>query len=241
MKQTILSIIFAITLLAIMPFCMAESSFIFKQGDVTDLKISCFDINNTYCSSTTNCSITIYEPNMSVMINNDNMTWNENYYNYSLDATQTEIIGKYSAVILCKGSTSGYSTFNFEITGNGKPDADGSIKVLFIIATLILLGLSTFIIMYDLGHFFALDFDIIDVAFNWGIYFAVVALYGLEVFYLGNSQLETYLMWFIKIGGFVIVFMPLMAMVLSMTVGTLKNKGYTPQIIAKPNFRRQRI
>lgn len=128
---------------------------------------------------------------------------------------------------------------DFEITLNGKEKPSGIIVVLFIILFMVCLGFSSFMILYNIGHFFAFDFDIVDVAFNWGIYFIIVALYGLEEFYLGNPDIRTWLLWFISIGGFVLIFMPLLAFILSITVGTLSKKQM-PEIMPRRKIWRRR-
>jgi len=101
------------------PLVAGEVSFIFTQNERADIVVSCFDINNSFCSSATPCHITVFYPNNSVMIRNGTMTYNGTYYNYSLASNDTLVMGEYSAVTSCVGSHSGFSTFNFKITTTG--------------------------------------------------------------------------------------------------------------------------
>lgn len=115
------------------------TSFTFKQNQEVDLKISCIDINNTYCDEDTLCNITILYPNASILINNQPMTWNQAYYNYTLSASQTSVLGEYSAFVSCIGGTeNGFSTFNYQITTTGEVVKTLSSCLFFVILLFIL-------------------------------------------------------------------------------------------------------
>jgi hypothetical protein len=205
----------------------------FKKGECVILLQTCAD-----CTYNTITSVNY--PNSTVAMGITPMTKVNTVYNATF--CNTEELGEY--IVNGFGDLGGTDTiwnYKFEVTDNGKTTPSGGVINLFIIFFLVCLAFTAYIILYDLGHFISLDFDIIDVAFNWGIYFVVVALYGLERFYLGSPMIETWLLWFIKIGGFVLIFMPLLAFILSITVGTLKNKRINTEVPAKWQFRRQRI
>lgn len=121
--KTKIPICIILSILAMLPLIVvgvdAENSYIYKSGEIADIAISCFDENNYYCNANTNCNITIGYPNGTILINNLLMTRNPSSYNYTLNKELTEIIGTYSAVVMCNGTTNGYSTFNFEINNLG--------------------------------------------------------------------------------------------------------------------------
>jgi hypothetical protein len=48
----------------------AQTSYVFAKDTYVDLKISCFDINNSLCSSLTPCQATIHYPNQTNLIKN---------------------------------------------------------------------------------------------------------------------------------------------------------------------------
>lgn len=173
------------------------------------------------CSTCTYNNIsTIKYPNASTAVSEVAMTKSGTSYSYSF--CNTSDLGQY--IVNGYGDMDSVLTtwvYNFHITGNGKPDASGSVIVLFCIAFLILVGLTCYLAIYTLGHLIALDFDIIDLAFDWGLFFMICGLYFLEVFYLGNTGIEKYLLWFMSVGGIFLVVLPLISFILSITIGSL--------------------
>jgi hypothetical protein len=121
-KFILLSVVSLLFLFSVFitPFSSAtDSSFVFKASEEINLKVTCFDTNNTYCNNATQCLITILYPNATTLINNQYMTWNAAYHNYTLNPSQTSTIGEYSVVVNCLGLENGYTTFNFEISPSG--------------------------------------------------------------------------------------------------------------------------
>jgi len=118
MKKTIL-LMLGMFMLLLIPIVSAEEPLIFKQNQVLDYKIYCFDEDDNYCNNATICKITIFYPNSTVLINNQNMTWNPSYFHYTLNESQTNILGEYSGNAQCNGTTGGYTSFNYWITYSG--------------------------------------------------------------------------------------------------------------------------
>jgi hypothetical protein len=150
-----------------------------------------------------------------------------NHYNYTLPSSLNNKIGVLEVVYHCdidgKDTNSGY---RIDITGNGKSEPDGVIIVLFIIVFLILVGLSCYLSLYTIGHLINADFDIIDLSFDLGLFFMILALYFLEDYYLGNEAIGEYLLWFISAGGIMLVLVPFIAFILSLVHGSFKQGGY---------------
>lgn len=96
-----------------------EPSFVFKQNSIQDVKIRCFDVNDTYCNAQTTCQLSIDDPEGLNIINNASMTRNETYYNLTLDSEQTGKNGEYSVIATCTGTNSKFSSFSFIVTPTG--------------------------------------------------------------------------------------------------------------------------
>lgn len=116
MKNKILFLSLALILVATL-ISSASATQTFQKGEIIDLKIPCFN-NGTYCSDASECSITVNYPNGSVMINNEAMTYNTAYHNYTI--TDSNVIGTYFCSVVCEDSGyTGYSRFSFDITTTG--------------------------------------------------------------------------------------------------------------------------
>ena len=105
----------------LIPIVLAVSpSYTYKQNTIVDLKFFCFNENNTYCLSNTKCNITILYPDSTLLVSDGNMTYNNNYFNYTLTSTQTSILGEYAITVLCYNSNNAsFSTYTFEILQSG--------------------------------------------------------------------------------------------------------------------------
>jgi hypothetical protein len=133
--------ILAIVLLtSLLPITLA-ADFTVKQNDVIDIKIPCYDNNNAPCISTTICNITIFNPNQT-LVNNQRMTWNPAFFNYTV--TNTQNLQTYSGTDSCIGGlTYGYTTFSLQITPTGGTlDTGKSIGyiLIFVVAFIVFLG-----------------------------------------------------------------------------------------------------
>lgn len=209
--------------LLLLPCISAYDSFgTFKQNDTVNLY--------QYCDTCTYVLLTSMKyPNGSILNLNEAMTKEDTNYNYYWSDTQATgdyfytVCGDKDGSFICED-------MKFEITTNGKPLPSGVVIVLFIIAFIILIGTTCYLALYSLGHLMSLDFDIRDLAIDWGVYFIIVALYFLEEYYLGNLGIKNYLLWFLSIGGILLVFIPIVAFIMSMIIGSLnKRKMSNPQ------------
>lgn len=123
MKYTFLTLFIVLSLMSIVS---AEPSFTVEQNSITDLKISCFDINNTVCTSATPCRITVHYPNLTNMISDKNMTFTTPYYNYTLNTNNTAVKGEYQTIVTCEGQVEdGFSVFTYLVNPTGiRPSAE---------------------------------------------------------------------------------------------------------------------
>jgi len=113
------------------------------QGGTYDLKLRCFDTNNLPCDyDNTLCQISIDNPDGSNIINNQTMTANPTYYNYTLVQEQTMIIGTHRVHTTCQGSNNAFSTWTYEVNAGGFASSYGFYFLIVLIAgAIVLLGL----------------------------------------------------------------------------------------------------
>lgn len=103
----------------------ATNTYIYAQNQPIDLKVPCFN-NGTYCSGTATCNLTVQFPNGSLLVDNQEMTNSGSYHNYTIPSASTGLIGKYYSSMICTDiGVNGYSTFDFQITGDGSEQTTG--------------------------------------------------------------------------------------------------------------------
>jgi hypothetical protein len=213
-------IVVGMIVLFIIPLINAE-----VQSLPTQKQNMCVSLEQT-CASCTYVNVdSVKYPNSSREFFNDAMT-NNGGYGYSYDFCKTNQTGNY--IVTTCGDVDGTDTcvdYDFEVTGNGKPNASGGIIIIFMIVIVIIASSSCFFVLYSIGHLLRLDFDIVDLAIDWGIFIALIMIYYLQNYYLGNSDMEHWLLISLPIGGILLVFIPLIAFLLSITIGSLNKKS----------------
>lgn len=110
-------ILFVFTLM-LLPLVVAAT---YSQNSVADIKHP-VRVNDGLPSSAANCNISIYYPNGTTFIPFGNMTISDdnNYFNYTLNTSQTTIIGTYLYDVTCvDGSFNATDTFSFLINLGG--------------------------------------------------------------------------------------------------------------------------
>ena len=137
-----------LAILILSPFLVESTpSYVFEKDEAIDLKASCFNDNDQICGDGTDCYLTVFRPDSSILLDNVTMSNNGAYYNYTVNTTQNSNNGEHSAVIYCSGDSDSYGTFTYDITPNGgnPTEADsilyiGLFIVLIILLTLTVLG-----------------------------------------------------------------------------------------------------
>ena len=130
----------------VLPVVIATPSFFVEQSKDYDLKISCFNPDNSFCLVTTNCTITVLAPDNLLLIDNKNMTFNIAYYNYTIPSTNLNKLGEYPVTVQCGGTTEGYQTFSFEVTKDGLAPGDDKTASISITIFVLLLPLILFLL-----------------------------------------------------------------------------------------------
>jgi len=181
----------------------------------------CLDIKTMINTSAVTIS-TINYPDGTIAIQDEAMqnvagkTWN---YTFCL----TNYSGVYNYDYY---DTEGNTYVNdFSIGAN----ASGNVIIFFSLIFIAIMFLLVWELIMSIGHFMNLDFDIKDLSKAWGTYFALLALYWLEITYLSNDTLTSWLSIFIKIGAFTHMIIPLIAFAISLTVGNLRKMKFNEQ------------
>lgn len=129
--------IFLILLLCL-PLVLSNDA-IFKVGEQADLKVPCLN-NNTYCSGSAICNVTIVLPDGSLFVEDAAMTNAGSYFNYTLNDSNTSVVGVYRLQVTCfDGVDAGYSLLDFKITNSGSEGlvADALVPALILISLLV--------------------------------------------------------------------------------------------------------
>lgn len=92
---------------------------VFKLHQVIDYKKACFN-NGTYCSANAVCNYTIFNPDGSVLIKNNQSTNQGSFHNLTFTVPN---IGIYQVDMVCiDGTAKGSETLYFKVTGDGFND-----------------------------------------------------------------------------------------------------------------------
>lgn len=189
---TVLLIIFAVTVSS----QSVQTLGYFKDG--SDIQIS------QVCSDCSYVNISVIShPNLTSLVSDVEMSQSGVYYSYLLSGDYTKDLGRY--IVCGSGDPGGTVTawcYDFFINSTGREDPSGSVIALFIIAFLVISFLFAWLFIYSLGHAIRRDFDIVDLGFDYGIYFAVLSLYILQKQYLGSPLMDDILNIFVYVGAF---------------------------------------
>lgn len=211
-KNLIICMIF---LMAILPLVSANLG-TFKQNECINLIQTCSNCTYVNISS-------INYPNGNQAVGLVSMTKEGTLYNYTFclaNYTGQYIVNGYGDL---DGKIEVWS-YKFDVTGNGRPAPEGNVIVFFsILFIAILIGL-IFLIIYSLGHAINLDFDIIDLAWNIGIYAAFIGAYLLADTYMGDNNILNILNFVVYIGAFTNAVLPVIYFILTLTIGSYISK-----------------
>lgn len=212
--------IYLLMLLLMIPLTTASLGY-FKQGECVSIRVlaNCSSINLTE----------INDGNVTYIINSAMTHLGGQTFNYTFCNTSRVSEYSYSWDNSCADCSVNNCGNSFEITGNGKANPSGGITVLFVIFYLILVGITCYLALYSIGHLMKLDFSITDLAIDWGIFFMAVALFYLEEYYFGNPGFRDFLLWFLLIGGILLIFIPVIAFILSMIIGSMNQRKINVQ------------
>lgn len=170
--------------------------FIFKQGEIAEIKLPVYNNNFSECVGCS-CTLSIVYPNGSVMVENNLTSFSKGYANFTLFPYNTNIPGEYNGEMECNnGADYGFSTFNFKITPTGTEltTAQGLINIIFLISSFIIFTLCFFgAVHFPFGNNRDYDGAIISINdFKYVKVFLICITYVMLLFIVGLLRGITY-------------------------------------------------
>jgi len=180
MKYSFLAGLLILPILLALPLCSAELTF--TPNEPAEIKISCFDVDESFCGAAASCNLTVFAPNMSILIDDGIMTNEINYFNYTTPSLDTR--GEYNAVISCEvGGVYGHQDFNFIVTAI-PATSQGNVAI-GILASLIALS---FLFVY-IGFKFSDSEQLFPIALFFILLSLIVVVYTLHLGYIYNRDI----------------------------------------------------
>lgn len=170
----------------------------YKQDAKVDLKITCYDGNQSYCDASTNCTININYPDSILLLANGSMTRQGSYFNYTISSGLLNQTGLYQYSLNCQDPDYGavaVGSFEVSVTGKEKPTTTEGIiyMIVVFICTLIFFLAMWGIVRIKGGNIIDGDGNIINVnnlkylkIFLGGIAYVmliVLAYFGMNISY----------------------------------------------------------
>lgn len=193
-----------------------------KYNTTFNFHVHTLNISTGLPISNTNvdCFLHLYDMTGNHLYESGPMTKNGNGF----DLTEVVTYGNFTDYgntnayyISCNASEIGGAVGDtYEITANGQPSPEGVVIVGFGILLLFILAGSVLLIVKAVGNMIDRDFDLLDVAKMWGLFFALLGVNQLAVTYLGNVVINNWLDLFVKLYAFPMVIVPLIAFFLSL-------------------------
>ncbi len=149
-KKKVLLIMSLIFILLIVVGAALVSSLAFRQNSIGDIRHS-VRVEDGIPPSTATCNMTLFYPNRTVFVDFQAMTNQVDDFNYTLNESQTSVIGKYDYDITCfSGSLNKTDTFELFINPGGvEPSAtktDAISRAIYVIFTLGILLFISFLL-----------------------------------------------------------------------------------------------
>lgn len=171
----------------------------------------------------TACTLTTINTPTNVLVLNLNGTKNSQTFTFNIDKGNFSEVGIHQMNIECSdGTTTVTGQITREVSYNGRAKPDGFLVALFSIFYIIFFAGLMYLIVYSIGHFMNLDFDLVDLAYNYGTFFAFLTLFYLSQEYVGNYAIENMMSMFMWPLGLLLLIVPIIMFVISITIGALK-------------------
>lgn len=162
------------------------ADFTFEQNKEFDLKFFCFNETNSLCPSGSTCNMTLFYPNNTILVNNQQLTFNPSYFNYTLNSTQTTATGIGIGSTYCYGTTVGFSTFNYEVTPTGEvmTSTQGFTSMGLILSVMFI----SFLFMFT-GFKFSESSKLYPIALFFILVSLVLAVYTIQLGYIYSKDI----------------------------------------------------
>ena len=204
----------------------AAYSFNVEINKPYNLKIPCVDSNGTICPNTVLCSLTLIHNNDD-LVKNATMTWNYNYYNYTINETYLTNLGTTEGIVNCNN---GFTRFNILVTNTGEDPAT-DIFTIFIYILFIIVVLGIFYTLFlTIAKLVTYEETIYDVLIAWAFYLLLIVVWYLSKVYLLNTFIYTLTDNFMVALVFSNGVLPLISFIITFFVkGTMKKNVLSPQ------------
>jgi hypothetical protein len=169
------------------------------------------------CADATYIKLSIYYPNSTLAVAADMVDNTNGQFTY--DFSSTEIFGRYDVTGTSDGCENTFATY-FLIGG----ESSGGMTTTFIILFMLFLLFVTYWTLYSIGHSVSLDFDIVDLSVNYGLYFIVIAFGYFNNYYIHSSFMKTFCDLGADIGIYTLFVLPTIYFILTLTIGSWQKK-----------------
>jgi len=102
----------------------------FEKDEEVNFRVRCLNENNSYCDNTVLLTISVTAPNGTTVVNNQTMTFNETFFNYSLP---TDDNGRYEVFIVSPNNVNTTSTFPYIVNPLGQESTTSRAILQFVI------------------------------------------------------------------------------------------------------------
>jgi len=215
--------------LALISVVSATPELFYREGTDIDLKVPCSN-DGLACNSSVLCNISVSFPNGTTLVDNKEMSYNSNYFNYTLP--ESDVLGEYKSIVFCNlAGIGGYSAFTFKINASGENNENIIALMVFLIICVIVTLILTVVfyisksnlfyafIMLTLGFCTATSYFGLVIAKDYGATIAGVA-------------------YTIYIGFLLMTFVIFLIIIAELVINTLNlfrkggnNKGYEDNLI----------
>lgn len=177
-------------------------------------------VNST---STIVCIFHLYDPSGSHLVKVNKVLSDDTYdWEQIIYAGNFTSVGQYSYVFQCNDTAiGGFYEHDFMVTQSGQPLPSDSLKIFFIGLFLILTGSLLYLFVVGLAHSFTLDYDIIDLAQNLGLYLVMFGSFMFEQYYLGDPNIQNIMPILLSVTAYTHVMIPFLSLGISLIVGSL--------------------
>lgn len=200
-----------------------------KQNGFYEFHFHIFNISNGRpMTSGVTCYIHFYNESGNHMYKgyDDNIS-NGFDYSFALDGKNFTKTGFYYYITQCNTSSlGGYLNHAFEVNPNGLEPSEQIITVFFIALFLLLMGLLVLLFIVGLGHSFNLDYDVIDLGWNWGLYFVMFGAFMFEKVYLADTNIDNIMPIILQVTGITHILIPALSLGISLLVGSLMKQKF---------------
>lgn len=207
--------IFAIITLA----TFVNAQLIYKQYTDIDLKIPCKS-NETICSNSAICNISVTNSNATLVIDNQAMTnLNNGFFSYLVSKNDTSVRGEYQAFVYCTDNDlQGANIIVFTITGTGRAEPSSLLTISFIAVFVVSLVFYLLSLLNIFACFAKKDTNVKDLLYSFIVYIAMVFIYIFNYTYFGNEVISNVLGLMIKFGAFTHLLVPVIAIIFSLNL-----------------------